>query len=78
MLNSSLGQVVVHFANVFISSLVATEAVQNPCVLYFLNIVVDTTIGTSCHPSCAQQRTDTSGVFLFRGWDNLFIALGEH
>ncbi|KIM29573.1 hypothetical protein M408DRAFT_67938, partial [Serendipita vermifera MAFF 305830] len=40
-----IGQIIVHFSNVFISSLVASEAVQNPCVLYFLNIVVDTTVG---------------------------------
>ncbi|KAG8832997.1 hypothetical protein FRC17_000190 [Serendipita sp. 399] len=42
-----VGQIVVHFANVFISDVGAHEAVQNPCVLYFLNIVVDTTVGTS-------------------------------
>jgi hypothetical protein len=41
------GQLVVHFANVFISDLVAHHTVQNPCVLYFLNIVVDTTVGVS-------------------------------
>lgn len=46
----------VHFANVFISSLVASEAVQNPCVLYFLNIVVDTTVGMSCHLAVRTQR----------------------
>lgn len=40
-----VGQIVVHFANVFISDFGADQAVQNPCVLYFLNIVVDTTVG---------------------------------
>jgi hypothetical protein len=47
------GQIVVHFANVFISDLVAHHAIQNPCVLYFLNIVVDTTVGPS--ESCSSS-----------------------
>ncbi|KAG8759443.1 hypothetical protein FRC14_005923 [Serendipita sp. 396] len=40
-----IGQIVVHFANVFISAIGGEQTVQNPCVLYFLNIVVDTTVG---------------------------------
>lgn len=47
LISQYAGQLVVHFSNVFISDLVAHQAIQNPCVLYFLNIVVDTTVGMS-------------------------------
>lgn len=40
-----LGQLVVHGVNVLISDLVAHAADGNACVFYFLNILVDTTIG---------------------------------
>ncbi|PWN53058.1 hypothetical protein IE53DRAFT_310980 [Violaceomyces palustris] len=40
-----LGQVFVHTLNVVLSDLVAKEGGNNPCSLYFLNILVDTTLG---------------------------------
>ncbi|OCF38575.1 hypothetical protein I317_07642 [Kwoniella heveanensis CBS 569] len=39
------GQAVVHGLNVLISDLVASAAHNNPCSLYFLNVLIDTTIG---------------------------------
>ncbi|TDL29666.1 hypothetical protein BD410DRAFT_892923 [Rickenella mellea] len=39
------GQMFVHGTNVFISDTVAHHSSGNPCVLYFLNILVDTTLG---------------------------------
>ncbi|EUC67433.1 vacuolar membrane protein [Rhizoctonia solani AG-3 Rhs1AP] len=40
-----VGQIFVHFSNVFISDLVAHHSSNNPCTLYFLNVLVDTTVG---------------------------------
>ncbi|CAE7229803.1 unnamed protein product [Rhizoctonia solani] len=40
-----VGQIFVHFSNVFISNLVAHHSSGNPCTLYFLNVLVDTTVG---------------------------------
>ncbi|ORY22970.1 Vaculolar membrane protein-domain-containing protein [Naematelia encephala] len=40
-----VGQGVVHALNVLISDLVAHHASNNPCSLYFLNVLIDTTIG---------------------------------
>ncbi|KAJ1308490.1 hypothetical protein OPQ81_004194 [Rhizoctonia solani] len=40
-----VGQIFVHFSNVFISDLVAHHSSSNPCTLYFLNVLVDTTVG---------------------------------
>ncbi|WVO17801.1 hypothetical protein L204_105499 [Cryptococcus depauperatus] len=40
-----VGQAVVHGLNVLISDLVASAANNNPCSLYFLNVLIDTTIG---------------------------------
>ncbi|WRT63998.1 uncharacterized protein IL334_000925 [Kwoniella shivajii] len=39
------GQAVVHGLNILISDLVASAAHNNPCSLYFLNVLIDTTIG---------------------------------
>ncbi|ODO11820.1 hypothetical protein I350_00604 [Cryptococcus amylolentus CBS 6273] len=39
------GQAVVHGLNVLISWLVASVAHNNPCSLYFLNVLIDTTVG---------------------------------
>ena len=41
-----VGQLFVHGVNVLISDLVAHHASGNPCVLYFLNILIDTTLGS--------------------------------
>lgn len=41
------GQMFVHGVNILISDLVAHHAAGNACVLYFLNILVDTTLGPS-------------------------------
>ncbi|CCM00425.1 uncharacterized protein FIBRA_02456 [Fibroporia radiculosa] len=40
-----LGQMVVHGVNVLISGIVAEVSSGNACVFYFLNILIDTTIG---------------------------------
>lgn len=45
-----IGQMYVHGVNVLISGVVAHLSSGNACVLYFLNILVDTTLGT-CSPS---------------------------
>ncbi|QRV87918.1 vacuolar membrane protein [Ceratobasidium sp. AG-Ba] len=42
-----VGQIVVHMSNVFISDLVAHHSSNNPCTLYFLNVLVDTTVGVA-------------------------------
>lgn len=42
-----VGQMFVHGVNVLISDVVAHLATTNACVLYFLNILLDTTIGES-------------------------------
>ena len=42
-----IGQMFVHGLNVLISGVVARIADGNACVLYFLNILVDTTLGKS-------------------------------
>ncbi|WWC66574.1 uncharacterized protein I206_100477 [Kwoniella pini CBS 10737] len=39
------GQAVVHVLNVLISDVVAKVAHNNPCSLYFLNVLIDTTLG---------------------------------
>jgi len=43
-----IGQIIVHFSNIGISDWISHGSVKNPCVTYFLNILVDTTIGTCC------------------------------
>ncbi|KAJ9477371.1 Vacuolar membrane protein [Pseudozyma hubeiensis] len=40
-----LGQLFVHILNVILSDFVASGGGENPCSLYFLNILVDTTVG---------------------------------
>ena len=40
-----LGQLFVHILNVVLSDFVASGGGKNPCSLYFLNILVDTTLG---------------------------------
>ncbi|EJF62288.1 Vaculolar membrane protein-domain-containing protein [Dichomitus squalens] len=40
-----VGQMFVHGVNVLISDVVAHMSTTNPCVLYFLNILIDTTLG---------------------------------
>lgn len=45
-----LGQIVVHFGNIGISDWISHVSVKNPCVTYFLNILVDTTIGMCALP----------------------------
>lgn len=39
------GQMFVHGLNLFISDTAADHSSGNPCVLYFLNILIDTTFG---------------------------------
>ena len=39
------GQMFVHGLNLFISDIAADHTSGNPCVLYFLNILIDTTLG---------------------------------
>ncbi|SCV72397.1 BQ2448_3934 [Microbotryum intermedium] len=40
-----VGQAFVHFSNVAISDLIARHKLDNPCSLYALNILIDTTLG---------------------------------
>ena len=40
-----VGQMFVHGVNVFISDFVSQATEANACVFYFLNILIDTTIG---------------------------------
>lgn len=40
-----IGQAFVHGVNVLISDVVAHLSTANACVLYFLNILIDTTFG---------------------------------
>lgn len=40
-----VGQLYVHGLNILVSDLVAHRSDGNPCVLYFLNILIDTTLG---------------------------------
>ncbi|PWN24489.1 hypothetical protein BDZ90DRAFT_212407, partial [Jaminaea rosea] len=42
-----LGQLFVHTLNVLLSNFVANVGDENPCSLYFLNILVDTTAGVA-------------------------------
>ena len=45
-----IGQMFVHGVNVLISGIVAHLSSGNACVLYFLNILIDTTLGASALP----------------------------
>ncbi|KAF8341249.1 uncharacterized protein EI90DRAFT_2905250 [Cantharellus anzutake] len=40
-----VGQAILHGSNVLISMIEGSHALKNPCVTYFLNILLDTTIG---------------------------------
>lgn len=42
-----VGQMFVHGINVFVSDLGSNHTEGNACVFYFLNILIDTTLGTS-------------------------------
>jgi hypothetical protein len=42
-----VGQMFVHGVNVFVSDVGSTRTSGNACVYYFLNILLDTTLGTS-------------------------------
>ena len=42
-----VGQAFVHGVNVLISDLAAHHSAGNPCVMYFLNILIDTTFGAA-------------------------------
>lgn len=45
-----VGQMFVHGVNVLISDVGSHRTAGNACVFYFLNILVDTTLGTSPFP----------------------------
>ena len=45
-----IGQMFVHGVNVLISDVVSHLSTANACVLYFINILLDTTIGESFVP----------------------------
>ena len=45
-----IGQIVVHFSNIGISDWISHISVKNPCVTYFLNVLVDATIGMCALP----------------------------
>lgn len=40
-----VGQLFVHGANILVSDVVAHHSSSNACVFYFLNILIDTTLG---------------------------------
>ena len=50
-----IGQMFVHGLNVLISDIVSRLSSGNACVLYFLNILVDTTLGKSFLCLCAKN-----------------------
>ena len=57
------GQIIVHFSNIGISDWISHVAVKNPCVTYFLNILVDTTVGTCSLPRFPKSfRKSKAGV----------------
>lgn len=41
-----IGQAMLHGSNVFVSWLIGKRTLANPCVSYFLNILLDTTLGS--------------------------------
>src|SRR5712691_7855822 len=61
-----VGQMFVHGINVLISDVGSTRSSGNACVFYFLNILIDTTLGVSpCTPSSSSSESlmlYTSGV----------------
>jgi STIMATE family len=59
-----VGQMFVHGVNVFISDVGSARSSGNACVFYFLNILIDTTLGTSHSPfpSSASYVPSTKGV----------------
>ena len=71
-----LGQIAVHFSNIGISDWISHISVKNPCVTYFLNVLVDATIGTyvcftalSGGISWKAACGDTRGAHVLRlGW----------
>ncbi|KAF9506099.1 hypothetical protein BS47DRAFT_1385683 [Hydnum rufescens UP504] len=42
-----VGQAILHGSNVLVSSHGAQKTLRNPCVMYFLNILIDTTVGVA-------------------------------
>lgn len=59
----------VHGVNVLISGVVAKISAGNACVLYFLNILIDTTLGKQY--LVAEQFSTDPGVDTCRSCDNL-------
>ncbi len=58
-----VGQMFVHGVNVLISDVGSTRSSGNACVYYFLNILVDTTLGVSlCSSSPESLILETAGV----------------
>lgn len=51
-----VGQMFVHGVNVFISDVGSTRSSGNACVLYFLNILIDTTLGVFTFTSSSSPR----------------------
>ena len=58
-----VGQMFVHGVNVFISDVGSTRSSGNACVFYFLNILIDTTLGASpCTYPSESLMLYTSGI----------------
>ena len=59
-----VGQMFVHGVNVLISDVGSARSSGNACVFYFLNILIDTTVGTlpCASPSSAFYVPSTTGV----------------
>lgn len=52
-----VGQLFVHAVNLFVSDLGSDHTESNACVFYFLNILIDTTLGMSLLPlSCISSK----------------------
>lgn len=59
-----VGQMFVHGVNVFISDVGSARSSGNACVFYFLNILIDTTIGMlpSTYPSSMSYMSSMAGI----------------
>ncbi|KAF8515008.1 vacuolar membrane protein-domain-containing protein [Gautieria morchelliformis] len=69
-----LGQAFVHGLNLIISDHVAHVARGNPCDLYFLNILIDTTIGEAQHVH-SRQRLDAVLLSWRKGVGYIYLVL---
>jgi len=68
-----VGQMFVHGVNVFISDVGSTRSSGNACVFYFLNILIDTTLGMS---PCTSSSSSSESLMLYTaGVGAIYLAL---